>query len=124
MVTVAVTAVNANIMVNKAGGTAGTKQTLTFTATDWMRKQTVTVTADADLNTINGSATIKHTTVSDRDPAYHKLTVRSVAVDGDRQREDDSAEPVLRHGDGRRIGHHHGDPGEQHGHPGDVGECL
>ena len=79
MVTVAVTSVNANIMVNKAGGTAGTKQTLTFTPTDWMRKQTVTVTAGTDLNTMNGTATIKHTTASD-DPTYHKLTVRSVSV--------------------------------------------
>ena len=78
-VTVAVTSVNANIMVNKAGGTAAAKQTLTFTSTDWMRKQTVTVTAGADLNTINGTATIKHTTAS-TDPLYDKLTVRSVSV--------------------------------------------
>ena len=83
MVTVAVTSVNANIMVNKAGGTADTKQTLTFTggtAGNWNLKQTVTVTAGTDLNTINGSATIKHTTESD-DPNYHKIAgLRSIAV--------------------------------------------
>ena len=72
MVKVAVTSVNASITASPT--------TLTFTSANWMRKQTVTVMAGADLNTINGTATIKHTTESD-DPVYHKLSVRSISVE-------------------------------------------
>ena len=68
-------AVNASISL--AGVDADGK--LTFTSTNWMTKQTVTVTAGTDQNLINGTATIKHTTESD-DPAYNGLAVGSISV--------------------------------------------
>ena len=71
-VTVAVTSeVNANIEVDQSS--------LEFSTTNWDDKQTVTVTAINDSNTIGGSATIKHTTASD-DVNYNKITVSSISV--------------------------------------------
>ena len=56
-----------------------TPSPLTFTTTNWNSAQTVTVMAAADTNTLNGSATIKHTTSSD-DVNYNAISVRSVSV--------------------------------------------
>ena len=67
--------VNTDIQIN-----GGQSDTLTFMPSDWNRKQTVTVTAVNDLNTINGTAKIKHSTTSD-DVNYNKISgLRTIAV--------------------------------------------
>ena len=53
----------ANYVLNKAGGTQGVNQNLTFTTTTWNTAQVITVIALDDSNAIAGTSNISHTTV-------------------------------------------------------------
>lgn len=75
-VDVSVTRGSGAIPVNKAGGTAGASQSLSFTTSNW-EAQAITVTALEDANAISGDVTITHAVVnalssSGFDPASDK----------------------------------------------------
>ena len=72
---------NVTIAVGITGDTDLTVEpsSLTFTTGNWNRMQTVTVSAAADDDAINGTATISHTATSS-DTAYSGIAVRDVTA--------------------------------------------
>ena len=79
---------NGAITVNKAGGTAGASQDLTFSTSTWNSPQTITVAAVQDDNAISGDVTVSHTTVdadtaNEYDSASETLTVTVTDDDGE-----------------------------------------
>ena len=63
-VEVRVSSDDAAVTVNKAGGTAGAAQTLTFDASTWSTAQTVTVEAVHDGNAAHATVTLTHAVVA------------------------------------------------------------
>ena len=79
---------NTDVTVNKAGGTAGSSQDLSFTASTWNTNQVITVTAAEDSDRVDESATLTYSivtadTVADYDGVSN--VTRTVSVtDNDR----------------------------------------
>ena len=71
---------NGAITVNKAGGTAGASQDLTFSTSTWNTAQTITVTAVQDDNAISGDVTVSHTTVNADTSAEYDNKSRSLTA--------------------------------------------
>ena len=74
---------NVIVAVSKATGGADNlavnPASLTFTTSNWNLPQTVTVSANSDVNITNGTATINHTATSS-DTNYNGITIASVSA--------------------------------------------
>ena len=83
--------VDDDITVDTDPNTDGNQNTLTFTTGDWNTAQTVTVSADDDIDSTDGTAVLSHTATS-TDTDYGGITIPSIAVS---EADDDKAGLVL-----------------------------